>query len=43
MLAVDLALGYATKAGKTATGTASNAFDEARNKLLRYEKGAHPR
>jgi hypothetical protein len=43
MLAADVALRYATEAGKKNTDTASNAFDEALKKLLQYEKDAHSR
>ena len=41
MLATDMALRYATDAGKKTTDTASSAFDEALKKLLLYEKNAH--
>jgi hypothetical protein len=43
MLAADVALRHATDAKKKTTDTASNAFDDAQNKLLLYEKNAHPR
>ncbi|KAI0251689.1 hypothetical protein BJV78DRAFT_418061 [Lactifluus subvellereus] len=42
MLAADKALQSATEAGRQETGKASNAFEEAKNKLLDYRERVHP-
>ena len=42
MLAADKALQSATEAGKQETGKASDAFEEAKKKLLYYWEQVHP-
>ena len=43
MSAVEEALKSAVEAGKTETDKASNAFREAKEKLLQYSATVHPR